>query len=319
MQKVRNFIFIAILLSLCALFSSRANAQEISLSISPPLLEVMIQPGKQISQAYVLSNLGADTVISPKITFFKPADEFGNISVLEDYALEPQNAPSWFSLTKPSLSFGDKFALRAETNQELVLTISPPYDAPEGDYYLTMIFETNPEGQIGSTDSTAKVKIGTNILLTVSKDGRPYKKARIAEFSAPKIIDSLAKIIYTVKIENISNSFFKPNGKIIVDPLIGSEQTLNLAPLNTLASSTRQIFCIKDENLMECKLENKVYLGTYKAVLEFTLDESGEIYKGETLTFAFPFSIILALTAIFLIYKKIKNQLIIRKQSKGVT
>ncbi len=54
-------------------------AQSLSLSISPPLLEVVIKPGKSILVAYNIQNSGDPVVLTPKVVSFEPADERGNI------------------------------------------------------------------------------------------------------------------------------------------------------------------------------------------------------------------------------------------------
>ena len=78
------------------------------------------------------------------------------------------------------------------------MSISPPPDAPQGDYYLTLLFETDVNALVGGQGLVNQAKIGTNILLTVSKDGMPKKESTIVEFVAPRVIDSLMQVFWHI-------------------------------------------------------------------------------------------------------------------------
>jgi hypothetical protein len=282
------------------LFPSNVSAQELSLSISPPILEVMVQPGKEVSYPFIISNQGVDTLAKIKVLSFTPTDEFGNVQVLE-------KSLDWIKIVKPNITFDQSFWLKSKKTQEIVLKIAPPADTPEKDYYLTFLLESQTPARIGINDSQSKIRIGSNILLTISKDGRPYKKAKVVEFWAPKLVDSLLGITYKVRIKNIGAAFFKPIGKIIIEPTLGKTQTLKLAPQNILASSTRQISCLENETLTTCRLPTKIHLGFYQATLEFNLDDSGTLYHAKTQTLALPFSLIFGLLIFYLCFKLIKD------------
>jgi hypothetical protein len=133
------------------------------------------------------------------------------------------------------------------------------------------------------------------------------KKSSIVEFSAPKLVDSFEDLTYKVTIENIGSSFFKPVGTISVNQIFGKTTTLNLAPLNILVGGSRQTSCLKEEEIIPCEMPNKFLIGIYKANLSFTLDGSGTPIEKETYTFAFPFSIVLGLLIVIIIFRTIKK------------
>lgn len=295
MNKIKQrkvVIFIFLLCSFFILNSSfligKVMAQAISLSISPPLFEVMIQPGKEVKETYTISNGGGDTTITPKIVYFQTADEGGNINLTEDIA------PDWVKYSK------DNIKIKNGDSVEFNVVIAPPNDTEETDHFLTLLFETaEPTDVLSQSSSFFKSQIGTNILITVSKDGNPKKSAEIVEFTAPKIIDSLfGKINYAVKIKNNGNSFWKPNGKIVS----GSE-TLKLAPFNILSGSTRSIDCFNNENVVSCNLQNKFLIGKIDSELEFTMDDDTKIYNAETTTISFPFIGVGALLILLTLYR----------------
>ena len=283
------------------------SAQELSLSISPPLLEVMVQPGKEVSFPFVVSNQGVDTLVAVEVKPFIPADEFGQVQILPTTDNRLVDASSWLEITKPKISIGQTFALKAAASQEIVIKFAPPPQAPEGDYYLSLLLESQNPPRLGLNDSQSRLRIGANILLTVSKSGQPLKKAEIVEFSAPKLVDSLFPLKYQIRIKNTGAAFFKPIGQIMIDPTLGQTQTLKLAPQNILVSSTRQVNCLEEEVLVECRLPGKIHLGLYQATLEFNLDDTGQLYQAKTQTLALPFSLIFALALFIFILRLVKN------------
>lgn len=289
--KIATFL---ILLS-SSLFISDTYAQDISLGISPPLTEIMIQPGKDFSQIYQLTNEGPQTIIIPKIVPFTTNDDFGNVKLLEKYNHNLDDYPSWFKIVDPKLNSNNAFLLPPGAKKNVTMEIAVPENAPEGDYYLTLLFETDNSGLIGGDISSVNAKIGTNILLTVSKDGNPTQKAKVSEFSAPLISDSFKPINYKVVIANTGSAFFKPVGKIIIKPFLGKEKVIEIAPQNILASSERQIPCVKDEALITCTFREKFLLGTYIAELSFQADGEGETYSKSATTVTFPYLLLVAI------------------------
>ena len=280
MRKIQSGIFIIPLLLFTIfpfVFAKGVIAQAISLSVSPPIFELMIQPGKEVKQIFTLTNLGGDTTITPRIIYFEPADDIGNINLTEDLG------PDWVMYDKTP------FNLKGQEKLDFEVSFSPSTDVPEIDHFLTIIFETSESVDLlNQNSSNFKSQIGANILLTISKDGNPKKSAEIIDFVAPKIIDSLfGKISYQIKLKNTGNSYWKPNGKIIVNDII-----LNLAPQHILSGYSRNISCINDQTLASCDLKDRFYLGKITAKLEFSIDEDPKIYQKEATSYSFPFSIL---------------------------
>ena len=92
-----------------ALFAFSLNgvlAAPISLSISPPLLEAVIKPGRAITQSYEVVNNGAtDLYLQTRVVPFVPAGEQGRIR-LDNSSWGIKNA--WFSLQNTDLKLGDE-------------------------------------------------------------------------------------------------------------------------------------------------------------------------------------------------------------------
>ncbi len=116
----KTIIFITVITVITFIKAGGVTAQGISLGIWPPLLEVMIQPGKSITQVYKLSNQGeTDLLMTSKIASFAPADEQGSIRLLP-WA----NSGILISFQNANLALGEKFLLPAGQTQEIVLKIA---------------------------------------------------------------------------------------------------------------------------------------------------------------------------------------------------
>lgn len=265
-----------------ALFTKNIFAQNaISFAISPPLTEITIAPGKEFKQTYLLQNNGGELILKPKVVYFETADNLGNVNLTED------KAPDWIKYSS------EMFSLGFEEQKTFNLIIAPPENIEETDHNLTLVFESQqPADLLGQTSSLFTTEIGSNILVTISKDGNPKKSAEIVKFTAPKIIDSIfGSIKYEVELKNNGNSFWKPNGKININ----NQDSLKLAPFNILSGNQRKVSCLENEELIDCQFDKNFLFGKIVSTLEFSTDEDPQVYKKSATTIAVPFSLILFL------------------------
>jgi len=308
---MKKILLTTLIISLISLIFcvNLVKAQVLSLSITPPLSEVMVKPGKSVSIKFNVGNSAANTILTANVSPFAPSDEAGNVALqkpLTEY--DPGEFSSWFTFQKPDIKLGGKFPLGNGDVQEVIVKISPPETTPEGDYYFNINFETDTEGMIGVKGPASKAKIGANILLTISIDGNPRKTAKLAGFSAPKIIDSFSSLSYKVRIANVGSVFFKPIGKITVKPLFGQTKTLDLAQQNVAAASIRQLLCQEKETLYPCQIKDKVLIGVYRAKLSFNIEGQDKNFTANTTAIALPINLLIGMTIAFTIIKFITRK-----------
>jgi len=319
-KKIKGnfFVFLITLISLFVIYNSVAEAQTLGLSITPPIAEIMIIPGKIVTQTFTITNDGNDGMASIYIIPFKAQGESGNVTLDEKNAVTAASPyASWFSIISPVSTFGEKFYMAGGQRQEITVKITPPESAAEKDYYFTLLYEldNNIPGGTFPMGPTNQARIGANLILSLSRDGNPAKTAEIVEFKAPKIIDSLEKLTFDIRIGNFGSYVFKPDGEITIKPTLGSVETLSLTPLNIISDSVRNIPCLKDENIITCQSSRRVLVGVYKSTLEITPDGGGETQSKTVTTVAFPFSIIFGLLLIFITYRIIKKPQKVGKES----
>jgi len=133
--KIIRFFFVLLILnfSFLTFHLSEANAQQVSLSLSPPLLELFIKPGKSIMAAYKLENFGDPTFFNLKILPFEAKDSFGNIKIKTEFG-----GPVRFSLDNSDLKLEQPFFLKTNGSQQISLLIRIPENIADGDHVASI-------------------------------------------------------------------------------------------------------------------------------------------------------------------------------------
>ena len=185
-------IILALFLLLTTAWLKPIFSQSFSLSLSPPVVEVMMQPGRKATYAFQLKNNSSSPVnLLPKIIPFQPQGEQGQV----EYSQENSSWPGqdYFSFLNANLQINQPFLLAPDEEIQLVLKISLPQNAPEGDYYQSLILEQLAANTPNQTQTQLVGQIGSHILL-VSSSGKPKKKPPLLNFLPSlllgKILDS---------------------------------------------------------------------------------------------------------------------------------
>jgi len=95
-------------------------------------------------------------------------------------------------------------------------TITVPENAQPGDHYASILFRALPIQKDQITGIGTSGRVGTVILLNVSGDVK--KAGEIQEIKVPKFIGR-GPLKVSVKINNTGNTFFNPEGRVIIKGL----------------------------------------------------------------------------------------------------
>lgn len=285
MRNIKLLIIFGFVVTCYMLSTTWTQAQQISLSVSPPLLETVIKPGKSILIAYTLTNFGDPAILKTYALPFEARDIRGNISVKSEF-----EGPIQFGLDNANIQMNQPYFLKSQASQQLLLRIRVPEGAPEGDYYYTLLSETEPpptlEGRMGSR---ARASIGSNILITVTESGKVDLQGKISLFDVLthnkisffgrsfKIFDSGDVVPVVLRVQNRGKNFFKPEGTIELRGNFGEKATYSILPQNVLSQSERlltatpsaSIDCDEKKNSKTCSSSHSLllsgfFLGSYK-------------------------------------------------------
>lgn len=254
---MRKIITIIIVIIIIIVIAQPTNAQQITLSMSPPIVEILVKPGKTLLIGYTVQNLGDPTALSVKIRTFSPQGEYGEMRIDPELI-----SPIRFSLDNTDMQFEQPLFMKTRDTIQALVRIRVPEGTPEGDYYFTVLAETEPAPQIGgSSTSVAKATIGSNLLLTVTKSGRVEVKGRISLFQITpdftfrmfgreyQVVESGRKIPLDLIIQNLGKNLLKPQGGIILRGPLGEKTNYPLLPQNVLADSSRLMKTSKGEDV----------------------------------------------------------------------
>jgi hypothetical protein len=330
-KKILIIIFSLFLSSIIYHLGSRISfAQQVSLSISPPLLELFIKPGKAIMVAYRLENYGDPTFLNLKILPFEAKDNLGNIRIKSEF-----EGPVRFSLDNSNLTLEQPFFLKTNDSQQILLRIRIPENITDGDYYYSLLAETIPStSSEGIGSARAKATIGSNILVTISNSGNVDIKPKISLFSTRggltfgqniRVYDSLDKIPVVLNIVNKGKNLMKPEGQISLKGNFGETSKYDIISKNILAESERLIEatpsasldCENNRTKQACLFPASLilsgfFIGKYNLSTQIKFGENSPTIFASTSFFTFPFKIVggvlLATIIVVFIIKRRKDE-----------
>ncbi len=334
-RTIKNITVITIIIIITVItiiLAPLAQAQTISLSIWPPLLEAVIQPGKAITQVFKLKNLGDDTVIHASLVPFEPGDEFGHIRlpITPEVKEVPTSGVEFFSLQNADLELPAIIPLKSGQTQEFVLKIKIPETSAEADHYFAFLFSADTQGLISASGTKTLGSIAANILLTVSKTGELHPTAKIEEFRAASparrllvgplqgvsLLDSFDPINFILKLKNTSATRLKAIGQIEVTNTFNRlVATLPLREDNVLAHSSR--YLVSPEGSEPSIIWNPLFpIGRYTATATITPQNTASQISQTIHFYVLPYKALLVIISLLIIYLLTKKKLSIHNSLK---
>ncbi|MBI4004572.1 hypothetical protein HY358_00380 [Candidatus Roizmanbacteria bacterium] len=328
-MKKRNLslyiISFLILATYYMLHATWVSAQQVSLSISPPLLEVFIKPGKTILVGYTVENHGDPVILKSDVRTFEPHGINGQIHMKDEF-----EGPIQFALDNADLELQSPFFLKTRDRQQLLLRIRVPVGTPEGDYYYSLLARSQPPPITeGITSSRAQVTIAGNILITVTESGNTQVKGKISLFDVLsankfKIFDSFDKIPITLQVENKGKNMFKPEGEIVLKGKFGEKATYTIVPQNVLGESQRLLSATPSATI-DCENQNnqRICNGPISLILsgfflgKYTLSANVHFGEGLPTFFASAYFIVLPLKFMIVLFILLAGTVFIIRRNRS--
>jgi hypothetical protein len=327
----KTFLTLITILTLFLILPITVMAQQVTLSLSPPLVELFAKPGKSVLVAYNLENLADPTILAAKVLPFSALGNQGAVKIKKEF-----EGPIRFSLDNSDLTLNQAFFLKTKDSQQLLLRIRIPEGTPEGDYYYTLLVETKPTIlSQGETLSSAKATIGSHILITVSQSGLVDIKGKVAVFDVfsryqfnlfgrtLKILESTDKIPVFLILENQGKNLIKPQGEITLLGNFGERAKYEILPQNILSQSERLIQATPSAEI-ECDHRREqaclfptsliisgFFLGKYRLSTTINFGEgTPNVYANATfyaLPIKFIIAILISIIVVVFIIKRVKE------------
>lgn len=300
--------------------------QSVSVSITPPLIQLTIGPGESWSSTLKVVNSNPyDVTYYASIVDFAAQGEEGTgtfIPLVDAADTEPNSysLASWTTLSK------DPVVIEAGKSGDVPFTVRVPTFAEPGGHYAAILVGTDPGG-VQLDGPTMRVSSYVSSLVLVRIRGEATESGRIREFRTDTAISATADADFILRFENTGNTHLRPQGDITIYNMWGKKrgelavnQDGNFG--NVLPQSTRK-FGFRwsgDTDLFD--------IGRYSAVATLTFGEDGKRNISSTtyfwvvpakpvaLTLGSVLAFLLVLT--WLIRRYIRRALLLEKERLGI-
>lgn len=286
----KTFIIFVLSATCYMLHATCISAQQVNLSMTPPIVQTRIKPGKSIIIAYTVENSGDPTNLQFLIRPFTPVGQLGSLTVSQQL-----EGPVQFNLENADAVLEKPFFFPSKEKRQAVLRIYIPPGVPDGDYYYMVMAETVPAfGVAGQSTGVASASIGSPLLISITESGVTEVKATIGEFSfipdytftignnIVRIVDNAKELPIICSVRNMGRNLIQPQG-IITDQFGDTKNKYNIIPQNILSNSQRVIKTFSDDNLDKAGstlVLSHLSAGNHRVTAEMTFGENASVqYK----------------------------------------
>jgi hypothetical protein len=230
---VRNLV---VLCSLFLITPKTVAAQATTLSITPPVVEILIAPGKKLVQNFTFKADGDNVTVIPEIHLVKPQDSHGHV-IIDPKPYSPSSIPLTITSNHP---LGKPITLK---NNELSLSLT--FDAASvdmsEDIYLALVLKVGSAEELQAASATFPA-ISALIFATINPSGVTPVDLSIENFDLALFHDSYLPLTISPTLKNNVPIMLRPRGTYEVVNSAGKIiYSLPLYPNLILGESTRAI------------------------------------------------------------------------------
>lgn len=305
-----------ILYTLYSLLSTATptQAQEVSLAISPPVIEILLAPNKQVKQTFTVKVKGENQTVIPSLHLVKPVGNTGH-SQIDLAPLNPSSIPLSISSSIP-LDLPHK--LTTDTF-DLTLTLEAASLDIATDVYLALVVRVVPrESSISNLSSSTLPGISALILTTINPTGVMPIGLEIQNFDLPLVHDTWTPFTSTPELKNSVDQMIRPEGKYeIFSPTGKSIFSQDLYPSLILGNSSRLLQgtepCKNEQGSVPCNPLPLTFtpdwstIGPHRVKLMVITQGGTKLTEIERMVWFLPLRAALLLISLFLLFLGISH------------
>lgn len=283
---------------------SRAQSG-LSITVTPPLIQLSMGPGETWSSALKIINTNpGDVTYYAEVVNFEATGEEGQsafvpvITESKDEADSNYTLAQWIDIRESSVT------VPRGRSGEVPFTITVPDNAPPGGHYAAILVGTRPAGANASGGAAVSISSMVSSLIFVRIGGDIIEKGSLREFTTDKSLYQDTSVDFALRFENSGNTHLRPRGTITIYNMWGKERGKLMVNEdgnfgNVLPDSIRRFaFSWEGEKSL-------LDIGPYNAVAALTFGEESR-YTVSAKTYFWivpivPVSIGLGLVALFLL------------------
>lgn len=324
MKRASFSRYIVALIALHCLLSPYAVAfaqQSLSVTVTPPLIQLTIGPGETWRSTLKIVNTNReDITYYSQLMDMQASDESGHSAFTP--VVQGSGASTlanWIEIP------AEPIVVSAGTSGSLPFTVRIPEDAPPGGHYAAILVGTQP-GKVSGSGIAVSSYVSSLIFVRIKGD--VVESGRIREFSTGEELYQKPHADFLLRFENTGNTHLRPAGTIEIYNMWGKlrgkvdlAQDANFG--NVLPQSVRRFNFSWDG-------EDSLFdIGRYRAIATLAYGEGGKQYATATTYFwivpIVPVSITLGSLLVFitliawLIRRYIRRALQLERDRYGLT
>ncbi|MCI0479445.1 hypothetical protein L0Y59_02775 [Candidatus Uhrbacteria bacterium] len=322
--SVRSSVaFLVSSFALLFLFAADASA----FTVSPVIVDIGVEPGKSTQGALTVMNDGERTrTYYVSVQKFVAQGEEGHQEFLPEE--DRTGLASWIVPQAKSITLGPK------ESAEFTYAVVVPEGAEPGGHYAALFFSSLPE----TLDEDSSVGMGakTGVLFLLKVPGDIKEDARVESFrlmNDGKVLNHLPAY-FDLRVRNLGNVHFRPEGSIVVRNLFGSVTariSANPRGSRVLPNSVRRVdaawantFEIEEGDGFVTGLKNEwrnFAIGRYTADLDVVYGAGHQPLRGSVSFWVFPWRILLVFAialGLLILFLKLYNRMVVRTALKQV-
>lgn len=212
-----------------------AAAQEVGVSISPSLVDEMLDPGETRTYELKIKNLnnsGEEYFLFTKN--IKRVEEGGVPVFADDWEKTGYELADWITLPT------DRVTLSGGESTVIQYTLAVPDNAPPGGHFGGIFVSVEPPEL---EDSGASVGYQVPNIISIRVSGDVVEESNIRQFSTGKFMYASQDVDFNIRIENAGNVLVKPSGPLEIYNALGKrvgEMTFNEKKSAVFPGNTRE-------------------------------------------------------------------------------
>jgi hypothetical protein len=217
--------------------SAQLSGAPVDLSLTPAVVEIVIKPGTTVTRAFTLKNKGTEDLNAVLTLRDFVSDNTTGAPVM----LESSSFP-YASLINSDRQINEPFPLPSSGEQQLVLSLNIPEDAPQQDWYIVFLVNTQPQQRdpLISSRASSQGSIGATLLIRVSDTESVPLQWGVSFPTLPRFFDSLRPLSIEPLVENMNPTMAVPELTLTVRNWRGEiVHTQEGLPERVLSRSTR--------------------------------------------------------------------------------
>jgi len=232
-----KYLTIFLLTTCFLLLTSNACAQQVSVGIFPPAVEVVASGGHDFDLTFVLQNKSDPAIYQIRL------EPFGGSN----------GGPFEYLLDDKKIADYQAFFLAPGQKKQINLHVRVPQDTPEGDYYLKFVAQSQPAVQADQSQALISTGVASKILISVTHDGTLEVSPKMTRFSLLGgqklsffghdfyLVDAGTSLPLAMSIANEGRNFFHAQGTLSVNRLLGQVDPFEIPQQVILAHSAATV------------------------------------------------------------------------------